>query len=66
MTALTPSSFSKGGSMHQKQPPAKVALSRPFKGVADPLPGPSALTMLDPPRSSMKNINIIVRFMTII
>jgi hypothetical protein len=25
MTDFTPSSFSKGGSMHQKQPPAKVA-----------------------------------------
>src|SRR3990172_504263 len=28
MTSFTPSSFSKGGSMHQKQPPAKVAFSR--------------------------------------
>jgi hypothetical protein len=25
---ITPSSWSKGGSMHQKQPPAKVALSK--------------------------------------
>src|SRR5688500_1944744 len=44
VTETTPGSFSKGGSMHQKQPPAKVARAMPGRAAAGDAAGAEAFS----------------------
>lgn len=59
---MTPASFSKGGSMHQKQPPAKVAVSR-LAAVAGGVKCRSAeVTKQDPQKTNSNADNVTVKY----
>ena len=56
---LTPVNFSKGGSMHQKQPPANVAFCRPFSDLPD---SAEAMETLDRDKTTHVTIKMHIRF----
>ncbi len=64
---MTPANFSKGGSMHQKQPPAKVAVSRlaaAARGIKCRMP---EVTKQDPPKTSSSSAdNVTEKFFKMI